>query len=47
MEHMGQGIQEWAKENLWKAVFEKVWSVKAVFHKGGEGGHEKWRLLEV
>ena len=31
--HMGQGIQEWPKKNLWKTIFKKFEVIWSVFHK--------------
>ena len=26
-DHLGEGIQEWAKQKLWKAAFKNVWNL--------------------
>ena len=31
--NMGQGIQEWLKENLWKTAFITLDFLEAFFHK--------------
>ena len=30
--HMGQGIQEWTKQNLWKTAFKKFEAIWSAYH---------------